>query len=139
MTDSSAKDLSVIFHTGNYDRVYNGLSFALTAAAVNRPVKLLFTYWSLRYLTPDYQPPLELDSPHAEDNELVQGKLDRGGLKSVRELLGDAKALEIKFYGCGGSMSLLELKPEDLIEECAGEIGAVEFLKLAEDSQLLFV
>ena len=139
MKQSSSHGLSVIFHSGGYDRVYNGLSFALTAAAVNRPVRLLFTYWSLRYLTPDYTPPNDTDSPHRADDALIETKRKAGALKSVKELLGDAKQLGIEFYGCGGSMTLLKLEAEDLIKESAGEIGAVEFLKLAEEDQLLFI
>ncbi len=62
MIDSDRKRLAIIFHSGSFDRLYNGLSIALTALSIERHVKMLFTYWSLEYLRRDNSSVFYLDN-----------------------------------------------------------------------------
>lgn len=44
------KNVSVIFHSGSYDRVHHGLSIALSALLMGGKAKLYFTHASLKYV-----------------------------------------------------------------------------------------
>lgn len=131
------RGMAVVFHSGTYDRVYNGLAVALSAVAMSRPVRLLFTYWSLNHLRRDQTGPLPLD--READRSLVEGHIESGKMKSIQELLGDAKSLGAKIYACEGSMTLLELHANELIDEVDETTGRVLFLEHAKEDQLLFV
>ncbi|MBE7445248.1 MAG: DsrE/DsrF/DrsH-like family protein [Planctomycetia bacterium] len=48
--ETDKKGLSIIFHSGSYDRVYHGFSIVLVALALGQRDKVFFTYWALQYL-----------------------------------------------------------------------------------------
>lgn len=47
------RGLGIIFHSGSYDKIYQGMEIALTALALERRVHLFFSYWALEYLRSD--------------------------------------------------------------------------------------
>jgi predicted peroxiredoxin len=62
-------------------------------------------------------------------------KLDFPPIPEFIEMLIDAGA---KMYGCKMSMDMMNLTKEDLVEG-AEVLGAMEFMELAEDAQVMFV
>lgn len=62
-------------------------------------------------------------------------KLDFPPIPEFIELVRDAGA---NLYGCLMSMDMMNLKEEDLVDG-AKVLGAMEFLELAEDAQVMFV
>ncbi len=133
------KGLSVIFHSGSYDRVYNGLTVALTAAAQGRPTRLFFTYWSIDILMKSAGLPLALDKEATDHKDVVEENIEAGRMKKMPELLGDAKALGTKIYVCTGSLEMRGIASGDLVEEVDEVTGTASFLKEAEEDQLIFV
>lgn len=62
-------------------------------------------------------------------------KLDFPPVDEFMEMIVDAGA---SVYGCKMSMDMMGLTEEDLVEGAA-VLGAMEFLEIAEDSQVMFV
>lgn len=137
--DNTRKKLSIIFHSGSYDRVYNGLIVALTALAIGRPVTVLFTYWSLEYVCRDRSTALFLDADAERYRSVIQKNIDQGHFERMSEMMVQYKKLGGTLYVCAGSMALLNVPRESFIEEVDKSAGMVEFLKEAEDGQLIFV
>lgn len=137
--EKKRRGLAVIFHSGSYDRVYNGLTVALTALAQGRDVKLFFTYWSLEYLKRSKAPGLTLDMEGADHKDLIEKRLEDGQMKQVSELLADARTLGGKIYVCVGSMSLMNIARKELVDEIDGTSGTPAFLSEVEEDQLIFV
>ena len=62
-------------------------------------------------------------------------KLDFPPIPEFVEMLIDAGA---KMYGCKMSMDMMNLTQEDLVDG-AEILGAMEFMELAEDAQVMFI
>ena len=135
----SKKRLVIIFHSGSYDRIYNGLTTALTVLSLGREVKMLFTYWSLEYVRRDKSSNLNLDSEAAKYKSIIEKNIEKGHFVPISELFTLTKKLEGKIYVCVSSMALLNITRDELIDEVDESIGVPKFLIDTEEDQLLFI
>ena len=133
------KSLGIVFHSGSYDRVYHGLSFAVAALALGRPVKLFFTYWALEYLKKDALQTLPLDEEARSHQMILKKNIENGHIVNIGELILQAKSMSGKFYACSASMGLLNIARDELIEAVDKSMGIATFLSETQDGQLLFI
>ena len=133
------KGLAIIFHSGSYDRVYHGLSIALTALALGREVRMFFTYWALEHLKQRRPQGLSLDKEAEDHRSFVENNLEKGHMRKVSELLTQAKELGAKLYACVSSMALLNITRDELIDEVDESAGIATFLVETKEEQILFI
>jgi peroxiredoxin family protein len=137
--DMDQQGLAIILHSGSYDRIYHGLSIALTALALSREVKLLFTYWALEYLKRGESPTLRLDKEGENHRPVIEESIEQGHMKEISELLTMAKQIGAQFYVCLSSMVFLSITRDELTDQVDDAIGIATFLMETEDYQILFV
>ena len=133
------KGLAIIFHSGSFDRLYHGLSLALSALALGREVRLFFTYWALEYLKKDQPAALKLDEEAMAQRGLLEKHIERGHIQRLPELIRQAKSMGAKFYACTNSMGLLNIARDELINEVDKSMGIVTFLTETAEDQMLFI
>jgi peroxiredoxin family protein len=131
--------LGIIFHSGSYDRIYQGMEIALTALALERKVQLFFSYWALEYLRRDADMMKKIENEPEYRQQIVIDGMKNGGIKDFAELFSMLKQLGGKLYTCPGSMALLNITQEELIDEVDESMGLPLFLMKTENDQLLFV
>ena len=98
----------LFLHSGDYDRVHQGLSIAAAAVATGRRVEIYLFWWALeRFLQdklddPDFQPPRE---------DVVDRFEQRGlpTLRALREHLRESGLCTV--HGCTGSLAALGGEP----------------------------
>ena len=118
--------LVVLLHSGDYDRVHQGLSIAVSGASAGRPVDVYFFWWALERLVRD-----ELDAPDfgAGRQELARD-FTEGGFPTIRELLVAARASgQVRLHACSGSLAILGLTPkaiEGKVDELVGWAAILE-------------
>lgn len=137
--DKDRKGLGIIFHSGSYDRIYHGLSIALTALALGRRVKLFFTYWALEYLRRDTSPTVSLNKEGEHYQRVIEDHIEKGHMKRISEFLSEAKELGATLYACISSMALLNITRDELIDEVDESTGIAIFLMETEEGQMLFI
>ena len=137
--DENIKGLGIILHSGSFDRIYNGLSIAATALALEQDVKFFFTYWSLTYLKKDQPLEIILDEEAEKFRPILEKAKEKGQIQEVSKLLSLAKEMGAEVHACSGSMSLRDIKKEDLIEDVDKIMGLATFLTDIEDYQILFI
>lgn len=96
--------LAIFLHSGDYDRMHQGLSIAASGAVSGRPVDVFFFWWALDRLIRD-----DLDAPSfgPENEELAEEFVERG-FPTLRELIEAARASgTVKFYACSGSLAII--------------------------------
>lgn len=125
----SPDKLSIIVHSGDYDRVHYALVVASAAAATGKPVTLFFTMEGTRALTPGWA-----------DTDKEQAYTDKG-IGTFEELLTACVELEVTFMVCEMGRRAVDLTPADLRTDVpVAEGGAVTFLNDASrDGAMLFV
>jgi len=118
--------LAVFLHSGDYDRVHQGLSIAVSGAAAGRRVEVFFFWWALERLLRD-----DLDAPDfGPGRELVSQEFAEKGFPTLRQLLAAAKSTEnVRLYACSGSLAILGKNPlavKGKVDEVVGWAAILE-------------
>jgi peroxiredoxin family protein len=105
---TSAPKVVVFLHSGDYDRVHQGLSIAAAAVAAGRRAEVYAFWWALERLLqgrldePDFVPP----------REDVADRFERRRLPTLRMLLEHLKESGLcTVQGCTGSLGALGAEP----------------------------
>jgi predicted peroxiredoxin len=64
----------------------------------------------------------------------MEKKMKKLNIPSIQEMMKQARELDVKFYACSTSMTLMGMKESDLVEGTK-ILGASAFLNLAADSK----
>jgi len=133
------------------------MMLATTGAAMGMEVHLYFTFWGMNMISkktidslkisPVGNPALPmpnilgmLPGMTSMTTSMMQGKMKKIKMPSIREMIKTAKDSGVKFHACSPTMDMMGLKREDLIPEVDDIIGAATYLELAsEDAITLFV
>lgn len=142
---------------GSLDMAYPPMMLATTGAAMGMEVHLYFTFWGMNMISkktidslkisPVGNPALPmpnilgmLPGMTSMTTSMMQGKMKKIKMPSIREMIKTAKDSGVKFHACSPTMDMMGLKREDLIPEVDDIIGAATYLELAsEDAITLFV
>jgi peroxiredoxin family protein len=133
------KGLGIILHSGSYDRLHHGISIALAALALNRDVKLFFTYWALEYLKRKESPVFKLDGEAKEHKDILEKNIERAHLQKVSDLITQMNVMGAKLYACTSSMALLNISRDELIREVDKSMGITKFLTESVSDQIIFI
>lgn len=131
--------LGIIFHSGSHDRVAHGLSIAIAARALGRDVRLFFTYWALEHLKKKEAASLKLDGEARKHKELIEKKTEKGHLQEIINLIREAKKMGASFSVCSGSMGLLNISRDELVDEVDQVMGLTAFLVETNQGQVIFI
>lgn len=119
------RGLAVVFAEANHARLHGGLSLALSAAALGRPVRLFFQGEAVCAL--------QVGRHWAGDKSYKAG-----GLPMLSDLLEQAVGLGTPMMACESGIHLCGLSSPGLIAGVETG-GMVAFLADARDDELLFV
>ncbi|MDN3511059.1 MAG: DsrE/DsrF/DrsH-like family protein [Candidatus Jettenia sp.] len=136
--ETDKKGLSIIFHSGSYDRIYHGFSIVLVTLALGREVRCFFTYWVLPYLVKG-KPAFQLDEEGRIHQQTLEEHMRKGHMQEISELLTQAKAMGAKFFVCINSVGLLNISREELAKEVDKSMGLTTFLAEIDQEQILFI
>lgn len=136
--ETNKKGLSIIFHSGSYDRVYHGFSIMLAALALGREARCFFTYWALQYLVKG-KPVFQLNEEGQTHRKILEEHMKKGHIQEISELLTQAKAMGAKFYVCANSMGMLNISRDALVNEVDKSMGITTFLAETGQDQILFI
>ena len=121
--------LSLVIHSGDYSRMHYALVMASAAAAMGKPVTILFAGTSVLALAKNWQTP---DEDH---------RAQALGIAGFEELLAACRDLGARLLVCETALALTELKPVQLRDDLSLETaGAVTFLNDASPTgNMVFV
>jgi peroxiredoxin family protein len=149
--------LVIVCSKGSLDMAYPPLMLATTGAAMGMDVDLYFTFWGMNMISkktidslkisPVGNPALPmpnilgmLPGMTSMTTSMMQGKMKKIKMPSIREMIKTAKDAGVRFHACSPTMDMMGLKREDLIPEVDDIIGAATYLELAsEDAITLFI
>ena len=126
--------LSIVVFSGEYDRIHYALAMASAAAAIDRPVTLLFTMGGIGAL-------LRKGAAGAPDWAAREAAQAGKGIATVAELLDACAGLGATFLVCDMGLRAMGIDREALRDDLTvAPGGAVSFLNDASgDGAMLFV
>ena len=116
----------VFLHSGDYDRVHQGLSIAAAAVASGRRAEVYLFWWALeRFLKDEMDEP---DFPPAREE--VADRFERRAMPTLRALLGHLRESGLAtVQGCTGSLAALGGEPVADKETIDGWVGWTAILQ----------
>ena len=121
-----------------HDRLYQGVSFAVTAAASGRDVVVAFFLGALDALVSG-----RLEEPRFDGLEPALAERLAEGFErhpaSIAQLLRDGREFGVRVYACSGSVELLGLEVRDVLEHVDDVVGLVTILRKAGDDASILV
>ena len=125
--------ISVVIHSGEWDRIYHAFSIASTYSAIGRKVRVFITYWAIDSIAKG-----RVDCGHPEKNRIISKGIEEGKVKSLDEMIRLGKEFgNVEVIVCSGSMELLGYSEEDM-PEWVDRIGGLAE-QLMEGEKVIFV
>ncbi|MCP5364242.1 MAG: DsrE family protein [Hyphomicrobiales bacterium] len=130
MTGGASSDsLSLIVHSGGYDRVHYALVLAAAAAAVGRPVIVFFAGDAIRALMGPASDGRPGWSRLAGDAESRDSQLSDRGVATFEALLSACGEMNVRFMVCEMALRAAAVPENHLRTDVTFEVaGAVTFL-----------
>lgn len=162
MTEETRKPqrASIILFSGDMDKVFAAMTIATGAAAAGMDTTIFFTFWGLNAIRRGNRtghsllPRLfGLVNPGGIERlgpsrfgmlglgRLLFKKMMRDkGVSPLSEMTKNALELGVRFLACETSMTVMEIRRQDLIDAVSDVVGVATYVKDASESQIaLFV
>lgn len=134
-TSPDKEIVTLILHSGAYDRACYALSIALVALASGMEVDMLLTFEGLRRFTKGHLSDTgEATSPYVRTN--IEMGLESGAVQPLETQLADARKLGLKLYACPNAIAALNIAPSELLDEIDSIMGLAAFLQLARNASI---
>jgi len=135
------KKLAIVVESGTLDKLYCAFIMSSTAVAMDWECHLYFTFWGLTMLRKGEMEKAGLDATYKNFEEPLRKRLEVMKYPTPYEMLRQAKESGRLFiYACTPTMSMFNVKKEDLIPEVDKLAGAAQFLEIAADADVtLFI
>ncbi len=124
--------LTIILHSGSYDRVTNALSLAIVCLSMGMEAHILLTYQGLKRFRKGH-----LEDQDGTDPEMLlqmQRDIASGKFHSIGYKLEAALEMGLKVYACTTAMATCELVEGDLVEGVDQIMGLTTFMNLVRDA-----
>lgn len=122
--------VTIILHSGAYDRASYALTLSLVALASDMEVHMLLTFEGLRRFTRDHFSEIGEATSDSIQEQLEQG-LEWGIIPTLESQLAEAKKLGLKLYACPNAIASLSIPQNTILDEVDDVMGVAAFLKLA--------
>lgn len=131
----------IFLHSGSYDRVFQAMSITNVVLATGGEVHIFFSYGALKRLVRGLTDNAVIEGESACFKDEIAKNLDRGTLDSISEMIDMAKRFgRLKIYACTGSMAVLNIARDELIDAVDQSMGLVSFLQLVKEAdQTLYI
>ena len=154
--ENGNRKLSIICSKGTLDMAYPGLVLANAALMEGIDVTMFFTFWGLDIVnkkkmknlkaTPLGNPSMGmpnilgvLPGVTSMASTMMKKEIEKLDFPPVDEFLEMIHDAGGKMYGCKMAMDMMKLEREDLCEEVDEIIGAMEFMEISENAQIIFI
>jgi peroxiredoxin family protein len=129
--------VSMVVSEGTFDKAMMPLIVGTTAASMGMEVHIFFTFFGLKLLKKGTKP--KLPGMMRFFTGMILKKMKKQKIPNFDEMKKQAIDLGVHLYACSTSMTLMNIKKEDLIDG-AEILGAAKFLDIAADSEVqLFI
>jgi len=126
--------MTIILHSGSYDRVSNALSLATIGLSMDMDVYILLTYEAVgRFIKGHFE-----DKDGTEPgmyNKMHQG-IEAGKFHNVEEKLTTAREMGLKLYVCNTALATMDVDIKDMVDEVDDVMGLTAFIQIAKDAAI---
>jgi peroxiredoxin family protein len=127
-----ADKFCMVVSEGSFDKAMMPLIMGNTAASMGMEVHVFYTFFGLKLLKKGNKP--KLPGMMKPFTFVMRNKMKKLNVPGIDEMMKQARELDVKFYACSTSMTLMGIQESDLVEGTK-VLGASAFLNLAADAK----
>lgn len=138
---SNSKKLAIFAHSGTYDKLYQTVTLAVTAASMGRDVNIFLFFWALKKFVRGDLDTMNFPSEYGEEGKVLGERMKTLNPMSLQDMLNEVKKLgRVKVYACSANVKYMDLSDEEVKEKVDEVIGLPGILEMAENSDVqLFI
>ncbi len=127
----------VIFaHSGDYDRLYQVATLAVSAAANGDDVRVILFFEALRRFAADDLDDTRFPASYGEEGPRLEERMKKAHAHSVSDLIDTARQTgRLKLYACAAQVKFLDLSAADLEGIVDEVISLPNFLRQTSDAR----
>ncbi len=132
----SEKKFILFLHSGSYDKLYQAVMLATTAAAMGSKVYIFLFFWALKKFVNDKLDEIEFPAGIQDEDRRLLEAVPQGQSNMLKELLDEVgKMGNLEIYACSGAVKLMELDEELVKSKVNDIIGLPTMLRMAEGAE----
>jgi peroxiredoxin family protein len=130
------KKFILFLHSGSYDKLYQAVMLATTAASMGSKVYIFLFFWALEKFVNDKLDEIMLPAGIKDEDRRLLEAVPQGSVNMLRELLDEVSKMgNLKIYACSGAVKLMELDEELVKTKVNDIIGLPTMLKMSEGAE----
>ncbi len=133
-SEPSVEQITIILHSGSYDRVSYALSLAGICLAMGMEAHILLTYGGLKRFVQGHLE--DMEGTDSEFQAMFQRGKASGGIRSIEAMLADARKLGLRLYACANAMGNMGFARQELAEEVDEVMGLAAFVQIAKNASI---
>ena len=133
-SEPSAEQVTIILHSGSYDKVNYALSLASVCLAMGMATHMLLTYGGLKRFVKGHLE--DMEETTSEFQVMFQRGKASTGIRSIQEMLADSRKLGLRLYACANAMGNMSIARQELTDEVDEVIGLSTFIQFARSATI---
>ena len=130
------KKFVIFAHSGTYDKLYQIVTLAITAASMGKETYIFLFFWALRRFVNEEFEATRLSVEFGEEGERLAKRMQEINPISLEEILRDVRNLgNLKVYACTGAVKLMELEESVVRSRVDDILGLTTMLEIADGAE----
>lgn len=127
----------VIFgHSGSYDKLYQIITLAITAASMGRETYIFLFFWALKRFVNEEFDVTRLAAEFGEEGERLSKRMQELNQVSLKEILQDVRMMgNLKIYACTAAVKIMELEDSVVKSRVDDILGLTTILEIADGAE----
>jgi len=136
---SDKKKFVIYAHSGTYDKLYQIITLAVTAASMGKETYIFLFFWALKKFVREEFDPERLALEFGEDGQRMAKRLQEVNPVPLNEILSEVRKVgNLKIYACTGAVKIMELEEAEVQSKVDDIMGLTTLFEIADgaDTQL---
>ncbi len=130
------KKFVIFAHSGTYDKLYQIITLAITAAAMGRETYIFLFFWALRRFVNDEFDVKKLSDEFGEEGDRLSKRMQEINPVSLKEILNEVRGMgNLKVYACTAAVKLMELEEAKVKSRVDDILGLTTILEMADGAE----
>jgi peroxiredoxin family protein len=133
------KKFIIFAHSGTYDKLYQTITMAITAASMGKETYIFLFFWALKKFVNEEFDVTKLSTEFGEEGSQLSKRMRELNSISLKEILGEVRKMgNLKIYACTAAVKLMGLEEKTVKSKVDDIIGLTTILDIASgaDTQL---
>ena len=130
------KKFVIFAHSGTYDKLYQIITLAITAASMGRETYIFLFFWALRRFVNDEFDVTRLSAEFGEEGGRLSKRMQEINPVSLKEILNEVRRMgNLKVYACTAAVKLMELEDAKVKSVVDDILGLTTLLEIADGAE----